>query len=117
MNVSPPNWSRLDSMSFCIALMAVITTIIENTPTNTPSKVSAERSLCAASALIAIRKLSFSSARKTLKALDREVRMPAFMANSFIAQGIHRIHPRGAPGGEESRRKPCQQRHHQCQPH
>jgi hypothetical protein len=42
--------------------MAVITTMMENTPINTPSSVSAERSLCAASAFMAIAKLSRTSA-------------------------------------------------------
>ena len=43
--------------------IAVITTIIEKTPTNTPSNVSAERSLCAAMAFNAIKQHSLSSAR------------------------------------------------------
>src|SRR5260370_570162 len=42
---SPPSWF---SMLFCMALMAVITRVVENTPTSTPSSVSPERSLGAA---------------------------------------------------------------------
>ncbi len=42
--------------------MAVITTMMEKTPTSTPSSVSAERSLCAARALMAMKKLSSNSA-------------------------------------------------------
>ncbi len=51
-------------MLLSITRMAVITTMMENTPTSTPSSVSAERSLCAASALMAMRKLSRSLGRK-----------------------------------------------------
>src|SRR6266581_8050315 len=50
------------SMSLCITRMAVITTMIEKTPTKTPSNVNPERSLWAASAPMAMRKLSRSSA-------------------------------------------------------
>ena len=42
--------------------MAVITTMMENTPINTPRRVSAERSLCARSAFMAMEKLSRASA-------------------------------------------------------
>jgi hypothetical protein len=38
-------------MLLCITRMAVITTMMEKTPTSTPSSVRAERSLCAAMAV------------------------------------------------------------------
>src|SRR6266516_7856549 len=59
-----PNWVSSDSMFRCNTRMAVITTIMENTPTRTPNSVSADRSLCATNAFMAIRKLSLSSALK-----------------------------------------------------
>ena len=55
-----------------MARMVVMTTMMEKTPTMTPSKVSAERSLCAASAPIAMRKLSFTSAAKIRGILNSE---------------------------------------------
>ena len=58
--------------------MAVMTTIIENTPTRTPSSVRAERSLCAARALIAMRKLSRNSAS------NMEVRLTLMADHSFL---------------------------------
>src|SRR5260221_13805203 len=78
-------------MLFCSTRIAVITTIMENTPTSTPSNVSPERSLCAASALIAMRKLSLISARKT----DNDL---------FISKRLHRIHSGRAPGRQKTRR-------------
>ena len=45
-------------MLLCITRIAVMTTMMENTPTSTPSSVSAERNLCAASAPMAMKKLS-----------------------------------------------------------
>ncbi len=61
-NVWLPSWLISVSM-FCLSTrIAVITTMMEKTPINTPSSVSAERSLCAASAFMAIVKLSFASA-------------------------------------------------------
>src|SRR5437867_7524521 len=59
-----PNWVSSDSMFRCNTRMAVITTIMENTPTKTPNRVSVDRSLCATNAFMAIRKLSLSSALK-----------------------------------------------------
>src|SRR4051794_33129792 len=82
-------------MFFCKMRMAVITTMIENTPTSTPSSVSAERSLCAEMALRAIKQLSFNSARHIL----------------FASQSVNWIHPRRAPRGEEARNHAGQQRH------
>ena len=60
----------LFSMSLCMTRMAVITTMMEKTPTSTPSKVRAERSLCAARAVIAVKKLSFNSAASTVVSLE-----------------------------------------------
>jgi hypothetical protein len=62
LKVCDPSWPNSFSILLCITRIAVITTMIENTPTSTPTSVSAERSLCAARALIAIRKLSLTSA-------------------------------------------------------
>ena len=42
-----PNWLKLFSTFRSSTRMAVITTMMENTPINTPSSVSAERSMCA----------------------------------------------------------------------
>ena len=58
-----PNWVSSDSTLRCNTRMAVMTTMMENTPTSTPRSVSAERNLCATSAFMAIQKLSLSSAR------------------------------------------------------
>ena len=57
------------SISLFITRIAVMTTMIEKTPTKTPSNVRAERNLCAASAAIAMRKLSVSSARNNVARL------------------------------------------------
>ena len=70
MNVWVPNWFICSSMLLCMTRMAVMTTMIEKTPTSTPSNVSAERSLWAASAPIAMRKLSRSSAAKVVEPLE-----------------------------------------------
>src|SRR6266568_1820958 len=129
------------SMSLCITRMAVITTMIENTPTKTPSNVSPERSLWAASAPMAIRKLSRSSAssivvrfvliqnlprprgekRKNGNRNTIQTNAPlascgspiAHLPRLLIPQRIHRIHPRRAPGGEESRQHTGHQRNQQ----
>ena len=59
-----PNWlSPVSALRFNTR-MAVMTTMMENTPINTPSRVSAERSLCAVSAFMAIEKLSWISAEQ-----------------------------------------------------
>jgi len=62
----------------CNTRIAVITTMMGNTPTVTPSSVSAERSLCAASAFIAMRKLSCSSATKPQGVMRRTVDVECF---------------------------------------
>src|SRR5581483_5539502 len=109
MNVCPPNWPTSDSMRDCMARIAVMTTMMEKTPTNTPSNVSAERSLCAASAPIAMRKLSRNSAMKTL----RERRRADLVL--FIPQGIDGVHSRGTPGGKKSGGQAGQKRYQQRQ--
>ena len=65
-------------MLLFITLMAVITTMIEKTPINTPNSVSAERSLCVVSALMAMVKLSRSSASRIVLRLllIRQFRVP-----------------------------------------
>src|ERR1035437_7690642 len=89
MKVSPPSELNCRSMLLCITRIAVITTMMENTPTSTPSSVSAERSLCAAIAPKAMRQLSRASIR---------------MAKYFllIAQSIHGVHARGPPRREKT---------------
>jgi len=62
MKVWLPSELNLLSMSLCMTRIAVITTMMENTPTSTPSSVSAERNVCARIAPIAMRKLSTASA-------------------------------------------------------
>src|SRR5438094_451725 len=85
--VFTPSSAIDDSILFCKMRIAVMTTMIEKTPTNTPSNVSADRSLCAEMALRAIKQLSLSSARHIL----------------FAPQRIHGIHACRAPGWEKSR--------------
>src|SRR5450631_2721094 len=97
MNVSLPSELNCRSMLLCITRIAVITTMMENTPTSTPSSVSAERSLCAAIAPMAIVKLSRASEKNEILFL-------------FISQGIHGVHARRAPGGEKSGQHPGQRR-------
>src|SRR5450631_3202627 len=89
MNVSLPSELNCRSMLLCITRIAVITTMMENTPTSTPSSVSAERSLCAAIAPMAIVKLSRASEKNEILLL-------------LIAQGIHRVHARRPPRGEKT---------------
>src|SRR3954465_6667372 len=93
--VFTPSSAIDDSILFCRMRIAVMTTMIEKTPTITPRSVSAERSLCAATAFSAITQLSLSSARHIL----------------FAPQGVHRVHSRRAPGGKKSRHNACDQRH------
>ena len=61
-NVWLPNWLSPVSAVRFNTRMAVMTTMMENTPINTPSRVSADRSLCAVSAFMAMEKLSRTSA-------------------------------------------------------
>src|ERR1700733_13225229 len=89
MNVSLPSELNCRSMFACITRIAVITTMMENTPTNTPRSVKAERSLCAATAPKAIRQLSRTSEIKEIWCL-------------FIAKSIHWIHARRPPRGEKA---------------
>ena len=56
-------------LDLSITRMAVITTMMENTPTSTPSNVRAERRLCAATALMAMWKLSRSPASRMMMRL------------------------------------------------
>src|SRR5450631_2483283 len=100
MNVSLPSELNCRSMLLCITRIAVITTMMENTPTSTPSSVSAERSLCAAIAPMAIEKLSRSSAKNEVLFL-------------FISQSVHRVHPCRAPRGKKSRQHSGQHRDQQ----
>src|SRR3954470_16316203 len=97
-NVFTPSSAIDDSILFCNTRIAVITTMMEKTPTNTPSSVSAERSLCAAMAFNAIKQHSFSSARHIsgLRIWDCGLRI------SFAAQCVHRLHARGTPGGKKA---------------
>src|ERR1035438_1600094 len=90
MNVWLPSVLSCAAMLLCITRMAVITTMMENTPTNTPSSVNDERNLCAVMAPMAIMKLSRASAKILMRRL-------------FIAQGVHGVHARRAPRGEKSR--------------
>src|ERR1017187_226578 len=106
MNVWPPSELMCVSILFCMTRIAVITTMMENTPTKTPSKVSAERSLCAVTALMAMRKLSRSSAKNMVVPLD-------FTDASLISQRVHRIHSRRAPCGKKSRKQTGDQRNQQ----
>ena len=66
MKVWLPSELNCCSMLLSITRIAVITTMMENTPTSTPSSVSAERSVCAAIALMAMEKLSRASARNEI---------------------------------------------------
>src|SRR5579884_3671699 len=91
--------------------MVVITTMMENTPTLTPSRVSAERSLCAAMEFAAIRKLSFSSS----SANSMKCGLDGW--SSLIAQCLHGVHPRRAPRREKPRCKAGQQRDQYRQAH
>src|SRR5882724_8248313 len=84
-------------MLSCMTRMAVMTTMIENTPTRMPSNVKPERSLCTASAFNAIQRLSRNST-------------PTCVSRLFIAECIHWIHARRAPGWKEARIHPGQER-------
>src|SRR5487761_2661533 len=102
--------------------MAVMTTMMEKTPMSTPSSVRAERSLCEVKAFIAMRKLSRSSPRSRARErwrwegeVMRKVRGPKSV--SFAPERIHRIHPRRAPGGNETRHHARDQRHEQRHAH
>ena len=64
MKVWSPSWLSSDSTKLCMTRMAVITTMMENTPMSTPNKVRPDRSLWAATALTAMRKLSRNSASR-----------------------------------------------------
>ena len=70
MKVLLPSRLRCCSISFCITRMAVMATIIEKTPTNTPNNVRDERSLCETRAFIAMRKDSRISASKKVGLLS-----------------------------------------------
>ena len=64
-----------------------MTTMMEKTPTSTPSSVSAERSLCAARALIAMRKLSLISARRIRVELDeRNAALTIFLSTGQVGR-------------------------------
>src|SRR5579863_10012536 len=102
IKVSLPSELNCRSMLLCNTRIAVITTIIENTPTSAPNSVSAERSLCAAMAVTAIEALSRASVKMAKKFL-------------LIAQRLHRVHAGGAPGGEKSRQRASDGRNKQCQ--
>src|SRR3954468_23380830 len=84
--------SRLISFSilFCITRMAVMTTMMEKTPTRTPSSVRADLSLCAAMAPMAMRMLSFSSEVSDIWPL-------------FISQCVNHIHPGRSPCWQKTR--------------
>src|ERR1051325_3729762 len=101
MKVWLPSWLMWLSMSFCMTRIAVITTMIENTPTNTPSRVRAERNLCAVSAPMAMKKLSRTSASRMV--------VP-FRAILFVPQGIDHVHSCGAPCGKKTRNDTSNQR-------
>src|SRR5438093_4432007 len=106
MKVLLPNWLICFSMSLCITRIAVMTTMMEKTPTNTPSRVRAERSLWAARAPMAIKKLSFTSVPRRIN-----WKRKLFIAGgSFAAQCVHGIHPRRPEGGEEARNHPGNER-------
>src|SRR5262245_50126685 len=92
-----PSWVNSFSMSLCMTRIAVMTTMMEKTPTSTPSKVRLERNLWAASALMAMRKLSRSSAAMMVVRL-------------LISQRVDGIHAGGAPGGEKARQNAGGQR-------
>src|SRR5450432_1430134 len=100
MNVWLPRVLNCAAMLLCITRMAVITTMMENTPTSTPSSVSDERNLCAAIAPMAIEKLSRASARMLIRCL-------------LISQGVHGVHARCAPCGKKSGQHAGQQRDQQ----
>ncbi len=55
-----------------MARMVVMTTMMEKTPTMTPRRVRAERSLCATRAPMAMRKLSFTSAARIIGIVNSE---------------------------------------------
>src|SRR3954467_2688731 len=108
-------------MLFCMARIAVITRMIEKTPTSTPSRVSPERSLCAAMEDSARLALSRNSMRKRFMGKCQEPRAKSqggetqrpdvaplgsrYLAlgtsSSFLAQGLHRAETRRAPRGEK----------------
>src|SRR5437870_4489362 len=94
-NVFAPKSASDDSILLCRTRIAVMTTMIEKTPTSTPRRVNAERNLCVATALSAIRQLSFTSMRHI----------------SFAAQRVHGIHARRTPGREEAGDDARDQRH------
>src|ERR1039457_4697579 len=100
MNVWLPSVLNCAAMLLCITRMAVITTMMENTPTSTPSSVNDERNLCAVIAPMAIVKLSRASEKMLMRRL-------------FIEQGVHGVHARRAPRGEKSREDARQQRDEQ----
>src|SRR5476649_333004 len=104
MKVSLPSELNCRSMLLCMTRMAFITTMMENTPTSTPSSVSAERSLCAVIAPMAIVKLSRASAKNEILFL-------------FISQGVHGIHARRAPCGKETGKHAGQRRDRQRDAH
>src|SRR5262249_35994710 len=104
-----PSWLIFSSISLCMTRMAVITTMMEKTPTSTPSSVSAERNLWEANAPKAMRKLSRNSAASTVQRAFGRIGIPFL----FVPQRIHRVHAGGAPGGEEPRENPSHQRYQQ----
>ena len=92
-------------MLFCMTRMAVITTMMEKTPTSTPSNVSAERNLCAASALIAIRKLSLISARRIR--LEADERNAALTTSLSLNRNVeHSKEPAWSGAAPKSMRPP-----------
>src|SRR5438045_2136450 len=87
MKVLLPSWPSSCSIWFFIARIAVMTRMMEKTPTSTPRRVRPERSLWVARALMAIRKFSPSS-------------MKVFLV---IAQRVDGTHPCGTPGRQKAR--------------
>src|SRR5262245_40796898 len=92
-----PSWASSVSMFCCSTRIAVITTMIENTPTSTPSTVRPDRSLCVRNACSAMRKLSVISAAYMGVVFPAEREF-----GSFVAQRVHRLRPRRPPGREKA---------------
>src|SRR5512135_1774093 len=96
-NVLAPSWLIPSSMLFCSTVTAVITEMIEKSPTATPSRVSNERSFDARMALRAIPRLS--------RNIDHS------KTSLLIAQRLHGVHFGRTVGRKETRDQSNSQRY------
>ena len=110
-NVCPPSWLKSASICFCIARMTVMTTMMENTPTSTPSNVSAGPQLVRGQCAHRHEETFLQFGDQNLADLT------CVSFSILVPQGIHRVHPRGPPCRQKTRNHPGHQRHQNRQTH